>query len=114
MGALSLALVLAFCAQDQSPLPKEPIKDWKYQLRDLRRDPKTNLDVEEVTLILEGKEAVPKSLAKDKEVFELKGIDARYFTTPGKGDPKSREILVKADRGVIDKGARTLKLDDNV
>src|SRR5436190_17247836 len=114
MRALSLLLLLAVRLQDQSPRPKEAIKDWRYQLKDLRHDPETKLDVEEVTLILEGKEAIPKSLTKDKEIFDLKGIDARYFTTPGKGDPKSREILVKADRGSIDKGARTLKLDDNV
>ena len=114
MGAPALVLLLALRLQDQSPLPKEPIKDWKYQIKDLRHDPKTKLDVEEVTLLLEGKEAIPRSLVKDKEVFDLKGIDARYFTTPGKGDPKSREILVKADRGTIDKGARTLKLDDHV
>src|SRR5258708_22287615 len=114
MGAPALVLLLALRLQDQSPLPKEPIKDWKYQIKDLRHDPKTKLDVEEVTLLLEGKEAIPRSLVKDKEVFDLKGIDARYFTTPGKGDPKSREILVKADRGTIDKGARTLKLDDTL
>jgi hypothetical protein len=114
MRSWSVVLLLAVIPQDQSTLPKEPIKDWKYQLKDLRRDPKTKLDVEEVTLILVGKEAVPRSLTKDKEVFDLKGIDARYFTTPGKGDLKSREILVKADRGTIDKGARILKLDDNV
>jgi len=114
MRAPALVLLLALRLQDQSPLPKEPIKDWKYQIKDLRHDPKTKLDVEEVTLLLEGKEAIPRSLIKDKEVFDLKVINARYFTTPGKGDPKSREILVKADRGTIDKGARTLKLDDNV
>jgi len=114
MRAPALVLLLALRLQDQSTLPKEPIKDWKYQIKDLRHDPKTKLDVEEVTLLLEGKEAIPRSLVKDKEVFDLKVIDARYFTTPGKGDPKSREILVKADRGTIDKGARTLKLDDNV
>ncbi|HLY72529.1 MAG TPA: hypothetical protein VKU80_00285, partial [Planctomycetota bacterium] len=114
MEALTLVLLLAACPQDPSRLPKEPIKDWTYRLKDFRRDPKTKLDIEEVTLILDGKEAIPRSLAKEKEVFDLKGIDARYFTTPGKGDPKSREILVKADRGTIDKGARTLKLDDNV
>src|SRR5262249_8497937 len=111
MRVFLLALLLT---QDQTTLPKEPIRDWKYQLKDLRFDPKTKMEIEELTLILEGKEAVPRSLVKDKEIFDLKGIDARYFTTPGKGDPKSREILVKADRGTLDKGARTLKLDDNV
>src|SRR5579864_5950708 len=110
----AVLLLLAVIPQDQSTLPKEPIKDWKYQLKDLRRDPKTKLDVEEVTLILVGKEAVPRSLTKDKEVCDLKGIDARYFTTPGKGDLRSREILVKEDHGTIDKGTRILKLDDNV
>src|SRR6185295_15157858 len=101
--------------QDQTPLPKEPIKDWRYQLKDLRKDPKTGLNIEEITLILEGKEAIPRlPMVRDREVFDLKGIHAQYFTTPGRGDPKSRKILVQADRGVIDKGARTLKLDDNV
>ncbi|MBV8878967.1 MAG: LPS export ABC transporter periplasmic protein LptC, partial [Planctomycetaceae bacterium] len=113
MRALPLLLLLAAGPQDQSPLPKEPIKDWQYQLRDVRRDPKTKLDVEEVSLILAGKEATPRSLTKDKEIFDLKGIDARYFTTPKNHEP-SREIKVKADRGTLDKGARTLKLDDNV
>jgi hypothetical protein len=115
MKLLFPLMVLGFCAQDQSPLPKEPIKDWRYQLKDLRHDPKTGLNIEEITLILDGKEAIPRlPIKKDKEIFDLKGIDAQYFTTPGKGDPKSRKILVKADRGTIDKGARTLKLDDNV
>src|SRR5882672_3684830 len=112
MRALTLLLLIGI--QDQTPLPKEPIKDWRYQLKDLRHDPKTKTDVEEITLILFGKEAIPRSLVKEKEIFDLKGIDARYFTTPGRGDPKSRQILVTADRGSIDKGARTLKLNDNV
>jgi hypothetical protein len=115
MRFLSALLLLSLQGQDQHPpLPKEPIQDWKYKLTDVRRDPSTKLDVEEVTLLLEGKEAIPRSLVKDKEIFDLRGIDARYFTTPKGKDDKSREIKVKADRGRLDKGARTLKLDDNV
>jgi hypothetical protein len=112
----SLPLLLLFLARLQDPqqLPKEPVLDWKYQLKDLRKDPKTGADIEEVTLIMEGREAIPRSLTRGKEIFDVRGVDARYFTTPGKGDQKSREIKVKADRGTIDKGARTLKLDDNV
>lgn len=111
---LILSGLLALPRQETDQLPKEPIKDWKYQLKDLRHDPKTNLDVEEVSLLLEGKEAVPRTpIKKDREIFDLKGIYARYFTTP---TPKelSREITVKADRGTMDKGVRTLKLDDHV
>jgi hypothetical protein len=114
MRSLSLLLLLLARLQEPQQLPKEPVQDWKYQLKDLRKDPKTGNDIEEVTLILEGKEAIPRSLARGKEIFDVRGVDARYFTTPGKSDEKSREIKVKADRGTIDKGARTLKLDDNV
>src|SRR5471032_3006044 len=114
MRGLSLLLLLLARLQEPQQLPKEPVQDWKYQLKDLRKDPKTGIDIEEVTLILEGKEAIPRSLTRGKEIFDVRGVDARYFTTPGKGDEKSREIKVKADRGTIDKGARTLKLDDNV
>src|SRR3982750_4895894 len=110
----SLPRLLLLLLQEPKHLPREPVQDWKYQLKDLRTDPKTGNDIEEVTLILEGKEAIPRSLARGKEIFDVRGVDARYFTTPGKGDEKSREIKVKADRGTIDKGARTLKLDDNV
>jgi len=109
-----LLLLLLLRLQEPQQLPKEPVHDWKYSMKDLRKDPKTGADIEEVTLILEGKEAIPRSLTRGKEIFDLKGVDARYFTTPGRGDEKSREIKVRADRGTIDKGARTLKLDGNV
>lgn len=115
---LPLLLLAALQGQDKdqsTPFPKEPIKDWRLQLKDLRKDPKTGLMIEEITMILEGKEAIPRlPMIRDREAFDLKGIDAQYFTTPGKGDPKSRKIFVQADRGVIDKGARILKLDDHV
>jgi len=112
--AVPLLVLLALLPQDPNQLPKEPIKDFVFQLKDLRRDPATNLEIEEITLILKGKEAVPRTPVKvDKEVFDLKGVDAQYYTTPKPKEP-SHEIKVKADRGVLDKGARTLKLDDNV
>jgi hypothetical protein len=112
--AASLLVLLALLPQDPSQLPKEPIKDFKFKLKDIRRDPATNLDIEEITLILNGKEAVPRAPIKvDKEIFDLKGVDAQYYTTPKPKEP-THEITVKADRGVLDKGARTLKLDDNV
>jgi hypothetical protein len=114
MRSLPLLLLLLARLQDPQQLPKEPVHDWKYQMKDLRKDLKTGSDIEEVTLILEGKEAIPRSLTRGKEIFDVRGVHARYFTTPGKGDEKSREIKVQADRGTIDKGARTLKLDDNV
>lgn len=114
MRSLPLLFVVLARLQDPQQLPKEPVQDWKYQLKDLRKDPKSGLDVDEITLILEGKEAIPRSLVRGKEIFDLRGVDARYFTTPGKGDDLSREIKVKADRGRIDKVTHTLKLDDNV
>jgi hypothetical protein len=114
MKSFPLLVLLALLAQEPDQLPKEPIKDWKYWLKDVRHDPKSNLDVEEVTLQLEGEEAVPRlPVKKDKEIFDLKGIHARYFTTPTPKEP-SREITVKGDRGTLDKGVRTLKLDGNV
>src|SRR3982751_6815197 len=114
MRSLPLLALLLLRPQEPQQLPKEPVHDWKYQLKDLRKDPKTGAEIEEITLLLEGKEAVPVSLLRDKEIFDLRGVDARYFTTPAKDDETSREIKVKADRGRIDKAARTLKLDDNV
>jgi hypothetical protein len=109
-----LLVLLALLPQEPSQLPKEPIRDFKFVLKDVRIDPTTKLDVEEITLVLKGKEAVPRTPIKvDKEVFDLKGVDAHYYTTPTPKEP-SHEIKVKSDRGVLDKGARTLKLDDNV
>jgi len=114
MRILSLLTLLLLRPQEPQQLPKEPVHDWKYQLKDLRKDPKTGAEIEEVTLLIEGKEAIPVSVTRGREIFNLQGVDARYFTTAGKGDETSREIKVKADRGRIDQGARTLKLDDNV
>jgi len=114
MRILTLLALLLLRPQEPQQLPREPVQDWKYQLKDLRKDPKTGAEIEEVTLLLEGKEAIPVSVVRGREIFNLRGVDARYFTTPGKADEASREIKVKADRGRIDKGARTLKLDDNV
>src|SRR5258706_5911087 len=120
MRTLGLLVVILAAArpQDNSPqIPKEPIRDWKYMRKDLRRNPKTNEDVEEITLILKGKEAVPRTPIAGKERFEvvdLRGVDARYFTTPRKESEKSKEILVLADRGLLDNLKHTLKLDDHV
>jgi lipopolysaccharide export system protein LptA len=99
--------------QQPSPLPKDPIKDFKLRRTELRRDPKTGKDIEEITFILRADEAIPLRVEKNKEQWELHGITASYFTEPEK-DKISKEIGVTARRGVLDNEARTLKLDDHV
>src|SRR5205814_8635986 len=106
---LPLLLLLALPQpQDkgQDPkLPKEPIRDWKYQLKDVRKVPVPNSNppqftsVEEVTLILAGDEAVPVNV--EKKIFDLRGVKASYFTEPEK-DKHSKEIRVQSDRGRFD------------
>ncbi len=95
----------------ETPLPKEPIKDWKYTRKDVRHDVKTGKDIEEVTAILAGEEAIPVNF--DKKIFDLRGVTARYFTEPTKLKP-SNEIVVVSDRGRYDHEARTLRFDDHV
>jgi hypothetical protein len=99
-------------------VPKEPIRDWKYRLKDFRKVPKPGnptefMEIEEVTLILEGKEAIPIKTVKSKEIYDLRGVKASYFTQPEK-DKISKEIVVESDRGRFDNEARTLKLEDHV
>lgn len=113
MRTLSLLLALLAFQQkppDASKVPQQPIRDWKYT----RKDPNPRTGAEEVSLILEGKEAVPVDLTPGKEIFDIRGIHARYFTDPRSPGEKSREIDVRAQRGRLDNRARTLKLDDQV
>ncbi len=98
----------------QSRLPKEPIYGWKYIRKDIRKDPVAKTEVEEITAIIEGREAIPVSTDPGKEIFNLSGVKARYFTEPRRKDEKSREIRIQSERGRYDHGGRTLKLDDNV
>src|SRR6185503_5856459 len=97
-------------AQDQK-VPKEPVKGWRYKRTDSRFDPKTRTEVEEVTVILEGKEAIPVDVKK--MIFNLRGVKANYFTTPQK-DRMSKEMVLEADQGRYDHEARVLTLKDNV
>src|SRR5690349_14627298 len=106
-------LLLLPQAQQPSPLPKDPVKDFKLRRTELRRDPKTNRDLEEITFILRADEAIPIRVEKNKETFELHGVKASYFTEPER-DKISKEIEVTARRGYLDNDARTLKLDDHV
>ncbi len=116
MRSAAVLLVL-LCLQQgkdkaqETPLPKDPIKDWKYTRKDIRHDPKTGKDVEEVSAILVGEEAIPINF--DKKIFDLRGVTARYFTEPARGKP-SEEIVVVSDRGRYDHEARILKFDDHV
>ena len=97
-------------AQDQR-VPKDPVKDWKYRRTDSRYDPKTKTEIQELTVILQGKEAIP--LDVQKKIFDLRGVKANYFTTPQK-DKFSKEMVLEADEGHYDHEARILKLKDNV
>jgi hypothetical protein len=99
--------------QQGSQLPKDPIKDFRLRRTELRRDPKTNRDIEEITFILFADEAIPVRVEKNKEAFDLRGVRASYFTEPDR-DKISKEIQVSARRGYLDNDARTLKLDDEV
>jgi hypothetical protein len=116
MRSAAVLLVL-LCLQQgkdkaqEPPLPKDPIKDWKYTRKDVRHDPKAGKDVEEVSAILVGEEAIPVNF--DKKIFDLRGVTARYFTEPARGKP-SEEIVVVSDRGRYDHEARILKFDDHV
>ena len=97
--------------KEQQQVPKDVIKDWRYRQTDTRFDPKTKTEVEEVTVIVQGKEATPIDV--DKKIFDLRGVKANYFTSPDK-DKLSKEIVVAADQGRYDHSARTLQLRDNV
>src|SRR5262247_2157501 len=105
---LAVGLILLQQPQDKTPdssrLPKEPIKDWKYRRTDFRYDPKTKTQVEEITAFIRGKEAIPIDV--DKKIFDLRGVNAEYFTTPEK-DKLSKKIVVEADSGRYDHAART-------
>jgi hypothetical protein len=117
MKAAALLLAVLFLpqakdkTQETPPLPKEPIRDWKYTRKDVRHDVKTGKDVEEITAILAGEEAVPVNF--DKKIFDLRGVTARYFTEPARGK-HSKEIVVVSERGRYDHEARTLRFDDRV
>jgi lipopolysaccharide export system protein LptA len=108
---IGLWFAVALAVQEPTPkLPKEPIRDWVYQRKEL--NPRTSR--EEVTLILEGAEAIPLEVAKDRETFEVKGVRARYYTDPRKPTDKSEEIRIRADKALMDNGARRLELKENV
>ncbi len=118
LWALLLAPLLAQ-DKDNPTIPKDVIKDFKYQLKDIRKVPKPGaqppelMSVEEVTLILAGDEAIPVNI--EKKIFDLRGVKASYFTVPDADkNRQSKEIQISADRGRFDNDARTLKLQDHV
>ena len=110
-AGLLVLILLGLQPQQSTQLPKEPIKDFKLRRTDLRRDVPTGKEVEEITLILQGDEAIP--IDEKKKIFDLRGVTAKYFTDPEKGK-LSKEIDVTAKRGHYDYEARTLQLDDDV
>ncbi len=102
--------LLALLAVQQPPLSKDPIRDWMYQRKEI--NPRTGR--EEVTVILQGAEAVPLDLTKGREIFQVRGAAARYFTEPRKPGDKSEEIRISAERARMDNAARVLELKDRV
>jgi lipopolysaccharide export system protein LptA len=110
-AGLLVLILLGVQGQQSSQLPKDPIKDFKLRRTDLRHDAETGKDVEEISLILKGDEAIP--IDEKKKIFDLRGVTANYFTDPEKGK-LSKEIQVTAKRGHYDYEARTLQLDDDV
>ena len=113
MRSLSLLVLLLASAWGQEPteIPKQPVRNFKITRKDTRHDLKTNQDVEEITLILHGDEAIP--IDPKKKIFDVRGVRASYFTDPDK-DKLSKEIKVTAGKGHLDSEARTLHLQDNV
>jgi lipopolysaccharide export system protein LptA len=119
MRSRGLLVLLVLCSgvalqgQEPTQLPKQPIKGFKLRRTELRHDPKTGRDVEEITFVIQADETIPVRVEKNRETFDLRGVSANYYTDPDK-DKLSKEIQVSARRGFLDNEARTLKLDDHV
>ena len=91
MRALLLPLLL-LSQQDQ------PLENWKVQ----RREPNPKTGQMEIVAFIEGDKAIPRNLAKDKEVVDITGLRLRYFTDPRKADQKSEEVKLRSDQGHLD------------
>ena len=107
---LALALALALTAQAPPAGPQEPLRDWSYQRKEI--NPRTGR--EEVTAIIRGAEATPVDLTPGKEVVEVRKVAARYYTEPRTPEDKSVEVRIEAEKGRMDNGTRTLRIQDGV
>jgi len=103
---MTVLFALLLLHQQEKP-PPQPIKDWTFHQKEI--NPKTGK--EEVALFVEGLEAIPIDLKK--EIFEVKGVKATYFTEPDK-DRKSEKIIIRAGRGRLDNAAKRLDLSHDV
>lgn len=109
-----LAVLAALAVQAAPPALQgthEPIREWKYQRKDL--NPRSGR--EEVSLEISGDEATPIDLTPKREIFEVKGVEATYYTDPKPPQrPGVERIRIRARRARMDNGAGLLLLQDLV
>jgi hypothetical protein len=91
----------------QSEPPAEPIRNWTFQR--LEKNPRTGEP--EVAALLQGREAVPIDL--QKKIFEVRDVEAAYFTEPRDGGP-SEKIVLRAEEGRYDDPAKSLAVRGRV
>ncbi|MFN3484224.1 MAG: hypothetical protein ACK44W_01890 [Planctomycetota bacterium] len=103
MAPLWAAFLLAL----QTQPPPEPIRNWTFQR--LEKNPRTGQP--EVAALLEGREAVAIDL--QKKIFEVRDVQAAYFTEPRNGGP-SEKIVLRAEEGRYDDPAKSLSLRGRV
>jgi lipopolysaccharide export system protein LptA len=105
MDALLAAMtLLGFQIKDQ-PI-QDPIRNWTIHRKEI--NPKTGQ--EEIVAIVRGDEAIPK----DKEVFEIHGVRAQYFTEPRTAEEKSEKVDLEAAHARLDGPAGRLELTERV
>ncbi len=110
MGVFVAALLLQV-APPSLQGQREPIKDWRYRLTVV--NPQTRQ--EELSFDIAGEEATPIDLTRGREIFEVKGVRATYYTDPKPPrSTKVEKILIRARRARMDNAARVLHLQDLV
>jgi lipopolysaccharide export system protein LptA len=105
MDALVAALTLLGFQVKDHPI-QDPIRNWTIHRREI--NPRTQQ--EEIVAIVRGDEAVPKG----KEVFEVRGVRAQYFTEPRTSDARSERVDIEAAQARLDHPGGRLDLTDRV
>ena len=105
INALLAALALLGLQAREQPI-RDPIKNWTLH----RREINSRTGQEEVVAIVRGEEAIPR----DKEVFEVRGVRAQYFTEPRTKDEKSQAVNLTANRALLHGRVDRLELTDRV
>src|ERR1043166_310462 len=108
MGPMLLAFLLT--PQVISGGTDQPLKNWKVQ----RQESNVQTGAKEIVAIIEGDEAIPRNLIKDKEVVDITGLKLRYFTDPKRPDQKSEEVRLRSDKGHLDNEQGRVDLWGNV